>query len=186
MPAPLSRCTRATRAITATIPFWTQHTVNNGGVAAIRWYQINPNPKGAPSLRSTGLISAANTHLYNAAIAPDRRVDGAIGEFGRSFVIGYTASGAAVGLNPRIVMASSVNEQPLSFRLVREAVGGYRDLSCPSAGQVCRWGDYSGATPDPRPGTTDRGAVWLTNQFAGGGTATTQANWRTRIWAARP
>ena len=131
---------------------WTQHTVANSGVAAIRWYEINP--VGTPSLRRTGLIAAPGTFFYNAAISPDRRVDGATTAFGGSFVIGYSASSAANGINPRIVMASSVNGGALSFTLVEDAVGPYQDLSCPNPGDTCRWGDYSAATPDPRPGTT--------------------------------
>jgi hypothetical protein len=154
-------------------------------VAAIRWYEINP--VGAPSLRRTGLIAAPGTFVYNAAISPDRRVDGATTAFGGSFVIGYSASSAANGINPRIVMASSVNGGALSFTLVEDAVGPYRDFSCPNPGETCRWGDYSAAIPDPRPSATNRGKVWLTNQFAGStDTSILQANWRTWIWAATP
>ena len=164
---------------------WTQHTVANSGVSAIRWYEINP--VGTPSLRRTGLIAAPGAFLYNAAISPDRRVDGATTAFGDSFVIGYSASSAANGINPRIVMASSVNDGMLSFTLVEDAVGPYRDAGCPNPGDTCRWGDYSAAAPDPRPGATTRGKVWLTNQFAGStDTSILQANWRTWIWAARP
>ena len=112
---------------------------------------------------------------------------GASGSFGGSYVIGYTASGAASGITPRIVMGSRLNGGPLQFALVQNAVGPYRDFSCPNPGNTCRWGDYSGATPDPRPTTVGAGEVWLTNQFAGSAsTSTLQANWRTRIWAARP
>jgi hypothetical protein len=179
--AVLARNPRSSNAFS----LWTQHTVANSGVSAIRWYEINP--VGTPSLRRTGLIAAPGAFLYNAAISPDRRVDGATTAFGGSFVIGYSASSAANGINPRIVMASSVNSGALSFTLVEDAVGPYRDVSCPNPGDTCRWGDYSAATPDPRPGTTNQGKVWLTNQFAGStDTLISQSNWRTRIWAARP
>ena len=50
-----------------------------------------------------------------------------------------------------------------------------------------RWGDYSAATPDPRPIIAGRGVVWGTNQYSGlvnppaGG-----VNWRTQIFATEP
>ena len=166
---------------------WTQHTIADGAVAAIRAYEINPVP-AAPSVRLADLITAApSSHLYNAAISPDRvSLTGASGSFGGSYVIGYTASGAASGITPRIVMGSRLNGGALLFALVQRR-GPYRDFSCPNPGNTCRWGDYAGATPDPRPTTVGAGEVWLTNQFAcSASTSTLQANWRTRIWAARP
>jgi hypothetical protein len=185
---------RNTQAVLARNPrrsnafsLWTQHTVAaESGVSAVRWYEINP-VGAAPSVRSTSLIFAPGAHLYNAAISPDRRVDGATAAFGGSFVIGYSASSAALGIDPRIVMGSSVNGGALSVALVRDAVGPYQSFECAGAGDTCRWGDYSAATPDPRPAAGPRGVVWLTNMFSGiANPPTTQANWRTWIFAARP
>jgi hypothetical protein len=153
----------------------------------VRWYEIDPT--GRPALREAGLIAAKGSFLFNAAISPDRQVNGPTERFGGSFVVGYNASGAATGLDPRVVMASSVNGAALGFRLVRNAVGPYVDFSCfqPAAPDLCRWGDYSGAAPDPRPGTSGRGVVWLTSQYAGSTSVSpATANWRTWIWAARP
>ena len=137
----------------------------------------------------TGLIAVPGTFLYNAAISSDRRVDGATTAFGGSFVIGYSVSSAANEINPRIEMGSSVNGGALSFTLVADAVYfPYLDgfpASCLSPVEPCRWGDYSAATPDPRPGTTDRGQVWLTNQFVKI-PQPPDSNWRTWIWAAQP
>jgi hypothetical protein len=184
---------RNTQAILARNPrrskafsLWTQHTVAESGVSAVRWYEINP-VGAVPSVRSTSLIFSAGSFLYNAAISPDRRVDGATTAFGGSLVVGYSVSSAATGINPRIVMGSSVNGGALSFALVRDAVGPYQSFECDIAGDTCRWGDYSAATPDPRPAAGPRGVVWLTNMFSGvPNPPTTQANWRTWIWAARP
>ncbi len=56
-----------------------------------------------------------------------------------------------------------------------------------AAGSTCRWGDYSGATPDPRPIITGRGVVWGTNQFSGlANPPPTGVNWRTQIFALEP
>jgi hypothetical protein len=183
--------TRMTQAVFARNPgrsgspysLWTQQTVGNGSFSAIRWYEIDPTFT-SPILRRTGLITGASAFVFNAAISPDRRVDGATLQFGDSFVVGYNFSSTSVAA--RVRSASSLHGgTPGGFLGV---VNGspYRDFSCAGAGQRCRWGDYSAATPDPRPGTSGSGAVWMTNQFGGTGTATTQANWRTWIWAARP
>jgi hypothetical protein len=53
------------------------------------------------------------------------------------------------------------------------------DFSCSSTA-ACRWGDYSGASPDPS--ATTGGRVWLANQYnlAAGKSSTA---WRT--WVAR-
>ena len=186
-----ARPTQAVQAINPSRPgdplsFWTQHTIASGSVSAVRWYEINPKPATPVVLRS-GTILAPNTFFFNAAISPDRRVDGAIREFGNSFVMNYNVSSDANNIDPRIVAASSVNGGAVATKLIRNGVGPYRDFTCPSPGNLCRWGDYSAATPDPKPSITGRGVVWGTNQFSGvtnppaGG-----VNWRTRIFALRP
>jgi hypothetical protein len=111
-------------------------------------------------------------------------------QFGDSFVIQYSVSSSTI--SPRIVAGSSFSGGALSFLLVRNGVGPYRDFSCPNAGDpFCRWGDYSGATPDPLPPRNrtrlDRGAVWGTNQFSGvANPSAATANWRTQIFNLQP
>ena len=183
---------RPTQAVLARNPrrggrlsLWTQQTVANGGVSAVRWYEIDP--VGAPRLADNGLIAAPGVFLFDAAISPDRRVDGGRRAFGDSFVVGYNASSAKAGIAPRVAMASSRRGGPLGFTLVREAAGPYRDHTCQDAGKPCRWGDYSGATPDPRPAPGPAGVVWLTAQYSGRDRdPPADANWTTWIWAARP
>lgn len=184
---------RNTQAILARNPLrgnsfslYTQHTILNNGVSAVRYYEIYPG--SSPAIRRTGTIKSTGTFYYNAAISPDRRSDNGTYQFGSSFVIGYNASSSTNNISPRILMKSAVNGGSLSGTVtVRYGVGPYIDFACPNAGDTCRWGDYSGAAPDPRPGTTGTGAVWLTNQYSGvKNPSTTIANWRTWVWAARP
>jgi hypothetical protein len=187
--------TRNTQAVLARNPdrgnalsFWTQHTIKDGTRSVVRWYEINPVP-ATPTVLRTGNIglSIPNTFFFNAAISPDRRVDGTTTAFGDSFVIEYSASSSVNNVNPRIVMASSFNGAAVSNGvIVVQSPAPYVDFTCSGAGSTCRWGDYSAAVPDPRPGTTTAGVVWATNQHGNGGTSTTQANWRTRIWAISP
>jgi hypothetical protein len=169
------------------LSLWTQHTVKNGSVSAVRWYEINPTVD-PPILRRRGLIAAANTFIFNASIAPDRRVDGATKQFGGSFVIQFNRSGAAKGFKPHIRLGSSVNGGALSFRTLVVAQGSYRSGNCPNAGNVCAWSKYSAVSPDPRPAISTRGVVWLSNQYAGIANPPTNVNgnWRTRIASVRP
>jgi hypothetical protein len=139
----------------------------------------------------TSTIGAGSAHagsfFYNASISPDRRKDGSVAKFGDSFVIQYNVSSRANGISPGIFAGSSVNGGALRFSTIKNAVGPYRDFTCPFAGNVCRWGDYSSAMPDPRPTTTGRGEVWITNQYSGVAKPSTGlANWRTWIAATKP
>jgi hypothetical protein len=59
----------------------------------------------------------------------------------------------------------------------------------PSGGNLpCRWGDYSGATPDPAsPSGRATGQVGLSNQWnIPGPLPNLDPVWRTWIWIARP
>lgn len=186
------RNTQAVQAIDTrlgTFSFWTQHTIKNGALAlsAVRWYEINPVP-AVPVVQRSANISNTASFFFNAAISPDRRVKtGVASAFGNNFVIQYNVSGKLSGISPRIVSGSSVNGGVLSFLLVKNGVGPYKDFTCVAAGSICRWGDYSGANPDPSPTIVGRGEVWGTNQFSGvlapppGG-----VNWRTEIFALEP
>ncbi len=182
--------TRPTQAVLARNPrrsnalsLWTQQTVDGSPGSQVRYYEIRPDLT-SPILQRSGSVASPGDFLFNAAISPDRRVDGATIANGGSFVIGYNVSSRAI--NPRILMGSSVNGGAVTFNVVKNGAGPYRDFSCDAPGSTCRWGDYSGAAPDPRPVGSAR-AVALTNQFSpGGAMPTSQANWRTWIWFAAP
>jgi hypothetical protein len=184
--------TRPTQAVLARNPnrnygwsFWTQQTVADSGTSGVRWYEVQPftNP---PTLWDSGLIgSAGQGYLFNASISPDRQVRRGTSRFGGSFVVDYSVTSKSMGIYPRIVSGSRRNGGPLDFVLVKDGVGPYLDFSCPNAGDECRWGDYSGATPNPNvePGR-DYGNVFVTNQYSGvANPGTGAANWRT--WFAR-
>jgi len=181
--------TRLTQAVLARNPgrgndwsMWTQQTIANGATASkIQFYEFRPTLSSPPLLRSGSIVSSSTTFLFNAAISPDRRVDGATSANGENFVIDYSVSIPAI--SARIVAGSSINGAAPTFVLVKNGLGPYRDFSCAGAGQVCRWGDYSAAAPDPRPQNEATRAVAIVNQWSpGGDMPTTQGNWRT--WAA--
>ncbi len=183
--------TRLSQAVLARNPrranafsLWTQHTVlTTDDASSVRWYEINPIP-ASPSVLRSGSIIATGGFAFNGAIAPDRRVDGATSAFGGSFVMTLSVSSTD---GSAIVVGSSVNGAAANFGFLKIGVGPYVDLTCPNDGDTCRWGDYSAASPDPRPVTSGVGAVWITNQFAGStDTSIDQANWRTWIAAIKP
>ncbi|MGQ0486262.1 MAG: 30S ribosomal protein S2, partial [Hyphomicrobiales bacterium] len=185
--------TRMTQAVMARNPtqskalsLWTQHTVRNTASSSrIQWYEIGPTVSPPVLLRFGTIAGSSTEFFFNAAISPDRRVDGTTAAKGGSFVIGYNVSSPSIF--PRIVMGSSVNGAGVTYKVVKNGGGPYRDYSCPSPGDTCRWGDYSGAAPDPRPQGGAARAVGLTNQFSpSGATSTSQSNWRTWIWHAAP
>lgn len=181
--------TRLTQAVMARNPLranalslWTQQTVANGAFSKVRVYEVDPS-FAVPIVRRVQDIASSTAFLFNAAVSPDRRVDGGLLAFGGSAVVGYSVTSTVI--NPRIVTGSSLNGGAFTFATVKNSTGPYRDFSCAGAGQRCRWGDYAGATPDPRDSQA-RNVVWLTNQYASGSTSTASANWLTWIWSARP
>jgi titin len=65
-----------------------------------------------------------------------------------------------------------------------QSSGADVDLSCSST-TPCRWGDYSGASPDPSA-TGTVGKVWLGNQYNLAGGTTSSTSWRTWLFAVTP
>lgn len=186
-----ARPTQAVQSVNpdrGTFSFWVQHTIAVGSVAGVRWYEINPVP-ATPVVLRQGNISASPAHLFNAAISSDRRVrTGSASAFGDSFAIEYSVTRRnPSGINPRIVAGSSFNGGLVGgFVVLQNSTAPYVDFSCSGTTSTCRWGDYSGANPDPLPPADNRGVVWGTNQWGSGVQSTAQANWRTKIFALRP
>lgn len=183
---------RPTQAVSAIDParltttpgaIWIQHTtaINSSTPrASVRWYEINPFNR---TLLQSGSV-ASSFYNFNAAISPDRKRLGTATAGGSSMVMGFSASSTTV--TPLVRMVSKVGTAAQSAPVtVTTSPGNYIGFDCAGSDNLCRWGDYSAATPDPNP-PSGQTRVWLTNQYASGGTSTAQANWRTRNWAAVP
>lgn len=136
---------------------WTQHTVAGaGGRSEVRWYELLGG--GTPGVRQEGTVSSATDFVYNAAISPTKGGDAA--------AIFYNRSSSSQ--LPLIGGLSRSSATPLGTMDAGELLLGSSsasdvDPSC-SASTPCRWGDYSGATPDP----VNDGVVWGSNQVTGG------------------
>jgi len=71
------------------------------------------------------------------------------------------------------------------FVLVQQSVGPYVDFSCGSSvPDVCRWGDYGGATADPLKAMG--GQVWLSGEWNNPMTNGSTPTWQTWNWSATP
>jgi hypothetical protein len=157
---------------------WTSHTVLGGAGAEERWYEINTN--GTPSLAQSGRASSASLFAFNGGISPDRANDGTSGAYGASMVMGFNTS------SPNQYSAvQMVSKKPGSgqsdFVLVKQSAGANVDFSC---GPTCRWGDYSGATPDPLIGSGGR--VWLSGEWNRPSVDGSAPTWATWNWSAAP
>jgi hypothetical protein len=161
---------------------WTSHTVLGGAGAEVRWYEIDVANK---TLFQSGLVSDPNLFVFNGGISPDRAVSGSSASFGSNMVLGVSTSG--VNDYPAVQMVSKIGANPQSpLVLVKQSPGPEEGFDCFELGK-CRWGDYSGAAPDPiAPAGAPFGKVWLSNMWASGAVDPLSATWRTWNWAATP
>jgi hypothetical protein len=176
---------RLTQAVGASEPaaggapaVWTSHTVEGpGGRSAVRWYELLPGlcsggacPPGA--LRQEGTLVSPTEFLFNAAVSPAAS--------GAEAAINFNAASAS--LTPQIRAQSRHAGTPGGAMEGEITLGSSAapavDLSC-SGGGPCRWGDYSGATPDP----AGQSIVWGSNQLIGPVRAGGLPAWMTRNFA---
>jgi hypothetical protein len=178
---------RPTQAVAAVDPghggkfaIWTQHTIDVGGRAAVRWYEIDPAAHG---LLQTGTASNTSLFQFNGAISPNRQVNGTTKTGGDAMVLNFDSSSSTTF--PQIRMVSKVGAGAQSGPVVvKTSPGPLSGFDCSSATRVCRWGDYAAATPDPATANQ----IWQVSQFAvGSGSGTTgPATSRTQNFVATP
>ena len=180
-----ARLTQAVSAIDpskSTTVIWTQHTVAGGAGSEVRWYELGA---GANAPLRAGSLTDGSLYVFNAAISPDRRVNGSSKLYGDAFALGFNTSSASDFV--RIQMTSQWANQPMSdFIEVKPSHAPNDDFSCEPL-ILCRWGDYAGATPDPASSPySDHGQIWLSNQWVATGTDTDDVDWRTYNWGSHP
>jgi hypothetical protein len=178
---------RPTQAVAAVDPahagklaIWTQHTIDVGGRAAVRWYEIDPAAHG---LLQTGTASNASLFQFNGAISPNRQVNGTTKTGGDAMGLNFDSASSTTF--PQIRMVSKLGAGAQSGAVVvKSSPGPLSGFDCGSATQVCRWGDYAAATPDPATANQ----IWQVSQFAvGSGSGTSgPATSRTQNFVATP
>ncbi len=169
-----ARLTQAVGSPSAGI--WTQHTVADSSARSeVDWYEL---AQSGPNLTlvQQGSIDTASSWTFNGAISP--RWDG------QGAAIVYNVSSTTS--DPSIVVQVRRAATPSgTFDAGRTTVAtssaADTDFSCIAPyGPPCRWGDYSGATPDPVHQTI----VWATSEFntaAGSSPAWTDENFAVHV-----
>jgi hypothetical protein len=163
---------------------WTDQTVAGGAGSAIRWFEVNASSN---SLLQTGTVTSPTLWAFYGAISPDRLVNGKTARFGGSMVLTFDTSSSTS--HPAIWITSKRGHDPQSTPLlVKQSHEPYLSFDCPSAGNVCHWGDYSGAAPDPIANPrAPRGVVWGASEWnVANPTPSSATAWRTWIFTASP
>jgi len=161
------------------VAIWTAHSVFGGPGAEERWYEIDPN---APALLQSGTAGSASLFTWNGAVSPDRANTGGSAAFGDSMAMSVSTSSAST--DPAIQFLWKHGSDPQSgLNNLVQSSGPNVDFSC-DTNTPCRWGDYSGASPDPAGGSVGR--VWLGNQYNLAGGTTSSTSWRTWLFAVTP
>jgi hypothetical protein len=178
---------RPTQAVAAVDPahggrfaIWTQHTIDVGGRAAVRWYEIDPATHG---LLQSGTAASASLFQFNGAISPNRQVNGTTVGGGDAMVLNFDTSSTTT--LPAIKMVSKIGSGAQSAPVrVKGSPGQLSGFDCDAATQFCRWGDYAAATPDPATANQ----IWQVSQFAAGAGSGTSApaTSRTQNFVATP
>jgi Divergent InlB B-repeat domain/PASTA domain len=136
-------------------------SVSSGGVAGIRWFELNSVTSGTPSLVQQSTYQPDTTYRWMGSAAMD-----GVGDL----ALGFSASSSLI--NPEIRYAGRLAGDPSGQLAQGEAT------LFPGTGSQThtngRWGDYSDMTVDP----TDDCTFWYTQEYYA---TTGQFNWRTRI-----
>src|SRR5262245_39831739 len=140
-------------------------TVESGGVAGIRWYEINHATSGTPSFVQQSTYQPDTTWRWMGSAAMDR--------FG-NLALGFSASSPTT--HPAIRYAGRLAADPPNTLAQGEAtlLAGTGSQT----GTNNRWGDYSDLTVDP----VDDCTFWYTQEYYA---STAQFAWRTRIGSFR-
>jgi hypothetical protein len=151
---------------------WTQHTVAGSGRSVVRWYEFLP---ATLRIYQQGQISSATDYIFNAAISPTSSgTDASI-----SYSRGSSTQLAVIGAQTR-TSATTLGRMDAGEIVLGTSAAANQEIAfqgnCTSA--PCRWGDYSGASPDPN----NSSVVWGSNQLIGP-VAAGYAQWTTHNFA---
>ena len=143
------------------LAIWTQHTVRAGGRSAVRWYELQP---GRRRPLQTGTIRAKGRLAFNGAISPAFDGTGAV-------IVYNTGSARAL---PDLRVQRRDGAMPPGAMGDERVVARSRGARSGCSG-ACSWGDYAGASPDPR----DLSLVWASSQIDGRRRAGNAPQWVT-------
>jgi hypothetical protein len=137
-------------------------SVNSGGTAGIRWFELRNVTSGPETVFQQGTYQPDTTWRWMGSAAMDKS---------GNIAVGYSASSSSV--LPSLRYAGRLATDALNTLGQGEAVL-FAGLGS-QTGTSNRWGDYSDMTVDP----VDDCTFWFTSEYYPSGS--TQFNWRTRI-----
>ena len=135
------------------------HSVDNGGPVAVRWYEIL-DPFGAVTVNQQGTFAPDATYRWMASAAMDKSND---------IAIGYSASSSTI--NPAIRFTGRVPGDPAG---TLETEASMLEGTGSQTTGLSRWGDYTALQVDP----SDDCTFWYTNQYE---KVNGTFNWSSRI-----
>ena len=138
-------------------------TVDSGGVAGIRWYEINHATSGAPAFTQQSTYQPDTTWRWMGSAAMDRLGD---------LAIGFSASSAAI--HPEIRYAGRLAGDAANTLAQGEATL-HAGTGSQNSNSHHRWGDYSDLTVDPLEDCT----FWYTQEYYNA--PNSGASWRTHV-----
>jgi Carboxypeptidase regulatory-like domain/Malectin domain len=136
-------------------------TVSSGGVAGIRWFEVNNVTSGTPSFVQESTYQPDSTWRWMGSAAMDGN---------GNLALGFSASDATI--NPQIRYAGRLAGDPPNT--LAQGEEHLFDGTGSQTDTVSRWGDYSDMTVDP----VDDCTFWYTQEYY---QVTSSFNWRTRI-----
>ena len=136
-------------------------TVQSGGVAAPRWFELRNVTSGPVSVFQQGTYQPDTTHRWMGSAAMDQQ---------GNIALGYSASSSSIFPQIRYagrLATDAINTLPQAEVHLFDGTGS-------QTGTNGRWGDYSDMTIDP----VDDCTFWYTTEYYA---TTTSFAWRTRI-----
>ena len=144
---------------------WNIHGQNNGGRAAIKWFELSTS--SSTVVKSAIFQTSSVDHLFNASITTGSGLQGAPGFINTSRTIPSVPTTGNAAMIEMYGLNNDTTASNWTFSVV--GTSAFQFTGC----APCRWGDYSSITVDP----TNSGSAWGFNQLA---TGTSQFNWTTR------
>ncbi len=136
---------------------WSQQTIAGSGRSVVRWYEFLPASK---TVRQQGELSSATDFLWNAAISPSAAGNDAAIFYNRGSASQLSLIGAMTRARSTPLGQMEAGETILGTSSAPNTEDAFQTNCNPNP---CRWGDYSGATPD----LANSHVVWGSNQIDG-------------------
>jgi hypothetical protein len=136
---------------------WTQQTVAGSGRSVVRWYELLPTRR---TIYQQGVLQSPTDFYFNAAISPSWAGNDASISYNRASSTQLAMIGAQTRTSSTPLGQMDAGELSLGTSSAANQEAAFQTNCNPNP---CRWGDYSGATPDP----SNAHVVWGSNQIDG-------------------